>query len=41
MKNHMLATVINVKGSSSGKVGDKAIFDEKVIELWICWWGLY
>ena len=28
-KPYAIATVINVKGSSSGKVGDKAIFDEK------------
>ena len=28
-KPYTIATVINVKGSSSGKVGDRAIFDEK------------
>ena len=28
-KPYAIATVVNVKGSSSGKVGDKAIFDEK------------
>ena len=28
-KPYAIATVISVKGSSSGKVGDKAIFDEK------------
>ena len=26
---YAIATVISVKGSSSGRVGDKAIFDEK------------
>ena len=28
-KPYAIATVINVTGSSSGRVGDKAIFDEK------------
>ena len=32
-KPYAVATVISVKGSSSGRVGDKALFDEKGYRL--------